>query len=97
MLKDDRNPVLRSVYAPQLFQWLQMFPPSQFLVIQSEQLYAKPAVAMARVTTFMGIRSHNGKERLNFGAVIGSTHNLQLQKRRSQAEVRMVAHSHADP
>jgi hypothetical protein len=48
----------RGLYVEQLRRWLQHFPRSQLLVLQSEFLYGQPAEAMARVHRFLGLKDH---------------------------------------
>jgi hypothetical protein len=48
----------RGLYIEQLRRWLQHFPRSQLLVLQSEFLYREPAEATARVHRFLGLRDH---------------------------------------
>lgn len=48
----------RGVYAEQLRRWLQYFPRSQLLVLQSERLFRDPAATMAVVRDFLGLPSH---------------------------------------
>jgi hypothetical protein len=49
--------VARGEYLRQLERWYAAFPLDQFLVLRSEDLYARPAEAFARVTSFLGIDS----------------------------------------
>jgi len=48
--------VSRGRYASQLSEWLAHFPRQQLLVLRSEDLFADPAAAYARVQAFAGIR-----------------------------------------
>jgi hypothetical protein len=48
----------RGVYIDQLRRWLEHFPRSQLLVLQSEWLYRDPAAATAAVQRFLGLRDH---------------------------------------
>jgi hypothetical protein len=48
----------RGVYIDQLRRWLEYFPRSQLLVLQSEWLYRDPATATAAVQRFLGLRDH---------------------------------------
>eukprot|EP00039_Didymoeca_costata_P012467 m.180093 g.180093 ORF g.180093 m.180093 type:complete len:471 (+) comp15491_c0_seq4:320-1732(+) len=79
LLRHD-NPVIRSLYAPQLFQWLQVFSPKQLSVIQSEQFYKNPGQEIDKIIDFLGIRRHFNEERTNFGKKIGSDHNAMYEK-----------------
>lgn len=45
----------RSDYAPQLERWFAAFPRHQFLILRSEELFARPAASFARVATFLKI------------------------------------------
>jgi hypothetical protein len=48
----------RGLYLEQIRRWLQHFPRSQLLVLQSEAMYRDPATAMAQVHRFLGLRHH---------------------------------------
>jgi hypothetical protein len=48
----------RGLYLEQLRRWLQYFPRSQLLVVQSEWLFRDPAAATAAVQRFIGVRGH---------------------------------------
>ena len=48
----------RGLYLEQLRRWLEHFPRSQLLVLQSEALFRDPAGSMARVHGFLGLRDH---------------------------------------
>jgi len=48
----------RGVYIEQLSRWLQHFPRSQLLVLESEWLFRDPAAASAAVHRFLGLRPH---------------------------------------
>jgi hypothetical protein len=48
----------RGRYIEQLRRWVQHFPRSQLLVLQSERLYRDPAAVTAAVHSFLGLRSH---------------------------------------
>lgn len=48
----------RGEYAPQLERWLAAFDRSQLLVLRSEDLYADPAAAFARVLAHVGLAPH---------------------------------------
>lgn len=48
----------RGVYIEQLRRWLQHFPRSQLLVLESEWLFRDPAAASAAVHDFLGLRPH---------------------------------------
>jgi hypothetical protein len=52
----------RGLYLEQLRRWLQHFPRSQLLVLQSERMYREPAVVMAAVHAFLGLRPHQLKQ-----------------------------------
>jgi hypothetical protein len=49
---------LRGLYLDQLRRWVQQFPRSQLLVLQSEWLFRDPAAATAAVHDFLGLRPH---------------------------------------
>jgi len=48
----------RGLYLEQLRRWLQHFPRSQLLILQSEWLFREPAAASAAVHSFLGLRHH---------------------------------------
>lgn len=48
----------RGLYLRQLLRWMQHFPRSQLLVLQSEWLFSDPAEATAAVHQFLGLRPH---------------------------------------
>jgi hypothetical protein len=48
----------RGLYLEQLRRWLQHFPRSQLLVLQSEWLYRDPAAATAAAQRFLGLRDY---------------------------------------
>ncbi len=48
----------RGLYMQQLRRWLEYYPRSQLLVIQSEWLFRDPAAATAAVLAFLGLRDH---------------------------------------
>jgi hypothetical protein len=47
--------LLRGLYLKQLLQWLEHFPRSQLLVIQSERLFKDPAATTSEVHRFLGL------------------------------------------
>lgn len=48
----------RGVYVEQLRRWVQHFPRSQLLVLQSERLFRDPVAVTAAVHGFLGLRPH---------------------------------------
>ncbi len=48
----------RGLYIEQLRRWIQYFPRSQLLVLQSERLFRNPGAATAAVHDFLGLRRH---------------------------------------
>jgi hypothetical protein len=48
----------RGIYVEQLRRWLQHFPRSQLLVLQSERLFRDPVATTALVHDFLGLRPH---------------------------------------
>jgi hypothetical protein len=48
----------RGLYLEQLRRWVEYFPRSQLLVLQSEWLFRDPAAAMAAVHDFLGLGRH---------------------------------------
>lgn len=48
----------RGLYIEQLRRWMEYFPRSQLLVLQSEWLFREPLAAIARVHHFLGLRPH---------------------------------------
>lgn len=51
----------RGLYMEQLRRWLQYFPRSQLLILQSESLFRDPPAAMAAVHSFLGLRDYRLK------------------------------------
>ena len=45
----------RGIYADQLERWFQSFERDRFLILKSEDLFARPREAVARVTDFLGL------------------------------------------
>lgn len=45
----------RGIYWAQIRQWLNYFPPNQFLILSSERLFESPAPAYRRVLKFLGL------------------------------------------
>lgn len=41
---------------------MQLFPKEQFLILQSEEFYANPAIALKQVFEFLGVRDFQLKE-----------------------------------
>jgi Sulfotransferase domain len=56
----------RGLYLVQLQRWMQHFPRSQLLVLQSEWLFRDPPAAMAEVYRFIGLRPHQLKRYKTF-------------------------------
>jgi hypothetical protein len=52
----------RGLYLEQLRRWVECFPRSQLLVLQSEDLFQDPEAAMAVVHRFLGLRPHSLKD-----------------------------------
>lgn len=50
----------RGRYAEQLERWLKVFPREQLLVLESEELFTRPADAYARTLEFLGLRPFTG-------------------------------------
>lgn len=50
--------IRRGLYVEQLRHWVQHFPRSQLLVLQSEWLFRDPVAASAAVYGFLGLRPH---------------------------------------
>jgi hypothetical protein len=53
--------VRRGLYLQQLCRWLEHFPRSQLLVLQSEWLFRDPAAATEAVQEFLGLRQYRGE------------------------------------
>ena len=68
------NPIARSMYAPQLFAWLQHYEPFQLHVTQSERLFERPQEEVRRITDWLGWRPHHQHEASAFGDIVGSSH-----------------------
>lgn len=45
----------RGIFVDQLVRWLHVFPQEQLLIVQSEQLYAKPAAVLGQVLEYLGL------------------------------------------
>ena len=56
----------RGLYLDQLRRWVQHFPRSQLLVLQSEWLFRDPPAATAAVYRFLGLRPHQLQEYKTF-------------------------------
>lgn len=67
----------RGLYFEQLRAWLQHFPRSQLLVLQSEWMYREPAAAMAAVHRFMGLREH---ELVRYDPYYGGNYDRVMSK-----------------
>jgi len=50
--------VRRGVYLEQLLRWLEHYPRSQVLVLQSERMFREPAATTAAVHRFLGLPEH---------------------------------------
>ncbi len=77
----------RGMYAAQLRLWLHYFPPQQFLVVRSEDMYVQPNKVMKRVEAFLGLVNHDWtditKAVYNFGVKnkvsVGNSGNVYLK------------------
>eukprot|EP00041_Stephanoeca_diplocostata_P013437 m.235459 g.235459 ORF g.235459 m.235459 type:complete len:556 (-) comp19338_c0_seq1:88-1755(-) len=85
-MMDGANPVAKSIYAPQLFTWLQYFSPSRFHVVQSDRLFAFPQEEVRALTDAFGWRPHYQHESSTFG-VVGSDHMHKFNARLLQPNV----------
>lgn len=45
----------RGLYAAQLARWEEVFPKNQILVLEDRELYAQPALTLARIQDFVGL------------------------------------------
>jgi len=45
----------KSLYVYSIRRWMRLFPKEQFLILQSEDFYANPAVTLQEVFTFLGL------------------------------------------
>lgn len=52
----------RGLYLEQLGRWVQHYPRSRLLVLQSEQLFREPAAVSAALYDFLGLRPHGLKQ-----------------------------------
>jgi tetratricopeptide (TPR) repeat protein len=50
--------ILDGVYIRQLWQWWRSFPPAQFAIFKSEDLFTDPASIVDRVFEFLGVAPH---------------------------------------
>ncbi|MGB3264534.1 MAG: sulfotransferase domain-containing protein [Microcoleus sp.] len=48
----------RGIYADQLPAWMKLFPPSQMLILKSEDLYANPSETVNKVLEFLDLPPH---------------------------------------
>jgi hypothetical protein len=55
---DHHSYAARGLYAEQLERWFAVFPRGQFLILQSERMWRRPAEVMAEVERFLGIPEH---------------------------------------
>ena len=51
----------RGHYVEQLLRWVEHFPRSRLLVLQSERLFRDPAATIGAVQEFLGLRPHRGE------------------------------------
>jgi tetratricopeptide (TPR) repeat protein len=51
----DCHYIYKSLYFYHLKQWMNIFPREQFLILQSEEFYANPAIALKQVFEFLGV------------------------------------------
>ncbi|MEZ2320169.1 MAG: tetratricopeptide repeat protein [Microcoleus sp.] len=51
----DCHYIYKSLYFYSLKQWLNIFPKDQFLILQSEDFYANPAISLQQVFEFLGV------------------------------------------
>lgn len=51
----DCHYIYKSLYFYSLKQWMKLFPKQQFLILQSEDIYANPAIALKQVFEFLGV------------------------------------------
>jgi hypothetical protein len=51
--------IFRSIYYDQLLRWLTLFPRRQMLIIESGKFFSDPAICMAEVVSFLGLKSYN--------------------------------------
>jgi len=51
----------RGHYVEQLRRWVEHYPRSQLLVLQSERLFRDPGAAVGTVQQFLGLRAHRGE------------------------------------
>lgn len=73
----------RGLYMEQLRRWLQYFPRSQLLVLQSEWLFRDPPAAMATVQRFLGLRDYR-LERYDDSYQRGSYQRAMAEELRSR-------------
>jgi hypothetical protein len=62
--------VSRGRYAEQLDRWLDRYPAERMLVLQSEALFADPAVGYDQVLAFLGLRTHRPRAFANAGSTL---------------------------
>lgn len=54
--------IKRGQYIDNLSIWMELFPKKQFLVLQSEELFANPEVTMKQVFHFLGVEPYQLQE-----------------------------------
>jgi hypothetical protein len=82
--------VARGCYARQLERWLQFFPKSQFLFIESESFFEDPGRELSRITGFLGIAPVGAIARMMKENV--GTYEADIPPRlRSQLRARFIA------
>lgn len=83
---NEENQVGRSIYAPQLFRWLQQYVqwnrrPDNFIVVQSEYYFANQEAVVNTITDHLNLRRHSSKELADTaGAVYGTSHAADYAK-----------------
>ena len=58
----DCHYIYKSLYFYSLKHWLPLFPKQQFLILQSEEFYTNPAIALKQVFQFLGVPDFQLKE-----------------------------------
>ena len=76
-----------SLYAPALFEYSQLFPQENLLILTSERFFERPALLMNQVTEFLGL------DQKDWSKVTQSTYNIVNPKRVAGSKQHLVTSS----
>ena len=71
---DNTNPFITSMYAPQLFQWLEVFPANRLYILQSEALLADAQAQMNQLFRHLGLEPQQAAAGDSKGKVVNKSH-----------------------